>query len=132
MVVANHGPLYLRGELAIDGAAEDMPGVRFRAALCRCGLSKNKPFCDNSHEAGSFQDRGAVGEAGPGVDAHGGPLAVTALKDGPLLFAGNLSIVSGSGRATWSGTKCALCRCGESKNKPFCDGAHRAAGFTSE
>ena len=50
VLVSNHGPLYLRGDLAIGGAPEDAPGVRFRAALCRCGESANKPFCDNAHE----------------------------------------------------------------------------------
>ena len=42
VVVANNGPLYVTGELDIDGAESDMPAVRFRAALCRCGKSDNK------------------------------------------------------------------------------------------
>ncbi|MBX2804228.1 MAG: CDGSH iron-sulfur domain-containing protein [Myxococcales bacterium] len=130
VVVANNGPLYLRGELQIDGAEADMDGVKFRAALCRCGQSSNKPFCDNSHEAAAFVDRGAVGEAGPGRQARGGPLTVQRAPNGPLLLSGNLKIVAASGRVAWQGTKCALCRCGASKNKPFCDGAHKAAGFT--
>ncbi len=132
IVVSNNGPLYVRGELEIDGAADDMPGVRFRAALCRCGESKIKPFCDNSHEAAGFVDRGAVGEKGDGLDAHGGPLKIQPVKDGPLLVNGNAEIVAGSGRIAWSGAKTALCRCGASANKPFCDGSHRAAGFTSD
>jgi CDGSH-type Zn-finger protein len=122
----------VRGELKIDGAADHMPGVRFRAALCRCGESKIKPFCDNSHEAAGFVDRGAVGEKGDGLDAHGGPLKIQPVKDGPLLVSGNAEIVAGSGRIAWSGAKTALCRCGASANKPFCDGSHRAAGFTSD
>ena len=69
--VSYNGPLFARGELAIEGAAADMPGVRFRAALCRCGLSKNKPFCDNSHETAGFKDYGAVGERGDGLEGRG-------------------------------------------------------------
>ncbi|MBO6940372.1 MAG: CDGSH iron-sulfur domain-containing protein [Deltaproteobacteria bacterium] len=131
VTVSNNGPLYVRGDLAIDGAADDMPGVKFRAALCRCGLSKRKPFCDNSHE-GEFKDHGAVGETGDGLDATGGTLTVGRAKNGPLLLAGNLVIRNGAGRVAWKGTKCALCRCGQSKNKPFCDGSHKAAGFTAD
>ena len=132
VVVANNGPLYLRGALAIDGAADDMPGVAYRAALCRCGLSKNKPFCDNSHEDGNFRDRGAVGSTGSAEVDKGGPLEVKRAPNGPLLVSGNLVIVAASGRVAWRGTKTALCRCGHSKNKPFCDGAHRDAGFTAD
>lgn len=129
VVVANNGPLYVQGELKIDGAKPDMPGVAFRVALCRCGDSQNKPFCDNSHEEQGFRDRGALGETGAGFDASGGPLEVGCAPDGPLLLTGNFSIVSGAGREAWRGTKAALCRCGASQNKPFCDGSHKAAGF---
>lgn len=43
-----NGPLYLRGMMKItdqDGKVHELP----RAALCRCGHSANKPFCDNTH-----------------------------------------------------------------------------------
>jgi CDGSH-type Zn-finger protein/uncharacterized Fe-S cluster protein YjdI len=130
--ISNNGPLYLRGDLQIDGAADDMPGVRFRAALCRCGDSKNKPFCDNTHEEAAFRDRGAVGETGEAPDATGGPLQVKRAPNGPLLLSGSFEIVSAAGQATWRGTKAALCRCGASKNKPFCDGAHKSLGFEAE
>ncbi|MCA9604775.1 MAG: CDGSH iron-sulfur domain-containing protein [Myxococcales bacterium] len=132
VVVANHGPLYVRGDLAIEGAPDDAPGLRFRAALCRCGASKNKPFCDNSHEGTRFRDHGAVGARGPGFEAAGGTLTITPTKDGPFEVKGALTIVAASGRPAWRGTETWLCRCGQSKNKPFCDGAHRDAGFTSE
>ncbi len=130
--VANNGPLYLRGDLQIDGASEDMAGVKWRAALCRCGLSKNKPFCDNSHEAGGFVDRGAVGERGPGFDAPGGLLEIRRAKNGPLLLSGKVTLHNGAGQVAWRGEKLALCRCGQSSNKPFCDGTHKGAGFEAD
>ncbi len=132
VTVSYNGPLFAHGDLAIEGAPEDMPGVRFRAALCRCGQSKNKPFCDNSHLEARFEDYGSVGERGPGPSAQGGALTIKPLPDGPLLLTGNLSLRASSGRLGWQGTQVALCRCGESKNKPFCDGSHKGAGFTSD
>ena len=130
--VMYNGPLYVRGDLEVAGAAEDMPGVQFRAALCRCGHSKSKPFCDNSHEEAGFKDYGAVGDRGEGFDVPGGTLKVGRAPNGPLLLSGNFTIIAASGRKAWTGKKAALCRCGHSKNKPFCDGAHKAAGFEAE
>jgi CDGSH-type Zn-finger protein/uncharacterized Fe-S cluster protein YjdI len=131
VVVANNGPLYARGDLRIAGARDDMPGVRFRAALCRCGQSQRKPFCDGSHEAAEFRDQGAVGDRGEGFDAPGGALEIKPFENGPLLLSGNVTLVTASGRPAWSGKGAALCRCGESKNKPFCDGTHKQVGFRS-
>ena len=48
-----NGPLLVRGRIDVthgDGTTERLP----RATLCRCGLSKNKPFCDNSHLGSGF------------------------------------------------------------------------------
>jgi len=129
--VAYNGPLFVRGQLGIDGAPSDAPGLKFRAALCRCGQSRNKPYCDNSHERAGFQDYGAVGETGEGSTETGGPLTIKMAKDGPLLVNGNVTISGGSGRCSWSGNKVALCRCGASDNKPFCDGSHKKIGFTA-
>jgi CDGSH-type Zn-finger protein/uncharacterized Fe-S cluster protein YjdI len=130
VVVSNNGPLYARGRLSIEGAPKESPGLQFRAALCRCGESLNKPFCDNTHEKQQFQDRGAIGTEGDtALEAAGGCLKVKTAPDGPLLVSGNFTLRTGSGRQAWKGTKAALCRCGASKNKPFCDGAHVAAGF---
>ncbi len=133
VTVANNGPLYLEGDLEIDGASDDMPGVRYRAALCRCGDSKNKPFCDNTHEKTEFRDRGAVGTRGQeSLESTGGALTVKRAANGPLLVTGQFVIRAASGREAWRGTKAALCRCGASKDKPFCDGSHKDAGFEAE
>lgn len=130
--VAYNGPLFVRGELEIEEAPTDAPGIGFRAALCRCGHSKNKPFCDNSHEDAGFKDYGAIGETGDASAASGGPLVVKVAKDGPLLLSGNVAMSGSSGRSSWRGTQVALCRCGASENKPFCDGSHKKVGFSGD
>jgi CDGSH-type Zn-finger protein len=130
--VAYDGPLFVRGALEIEGAPSDAPGLSFRAALCRCGQSKNKPFCDDSHARAGFKDSGAVGETGTTGAESGGPLTIRPFKNGPLLLKGNVTILSSSGRRAWRGKQVALCRCGSSGNKPFCDGSHKRIGFMSE
>ena len=130
--VSYNGPLFVRGQLEIEGAPSDAPGLNFRAALCRCGQSNNKPYCDNSHESAGFKDYGAVGETGEPSTESGGPLQIKPVKDGPLMLKGHVRISSSSGRGAWNGQRVFLCRCGASKNKPFCDGSHKQVGFTSD
>ncbi len=55
--------------------------------------------------------------------------AVQPRPDGPLFLRGKIRITDRNGTVTREATRCALCRCGESGNKPFCDGTHRAVGF---
>jgi len=131
-MVSQNGPLYLKGLLEFASAGDAGAGTRFRAALCRCGESANKPYCDNSHEKVGFIDSGAVGQDGPGLKAEGGPLQITPLADGPVKVQGNLSIRASTGRVAWRGGQAFLCRCGASKNKPFCDGSHKAASFKAD
>ena len=49
--------------------------------------------------------------------------------DGPLIARGNVEILDAEGQVIFSGDDVALCRCGASSNKPFCDGSHKKAGF---
>jgi uncharacterized Fe-S cluster protein YjdI len=51
--------------------------------------------------------------------------------NGPLFLRGRLRIVAADGRVIRQDTRVALCRCGASRNKPFCDGSHRRIGFTT-
>ena len=57
---------------------------------------------------------------------------VTCLKNGPLLFEGFKVIKNAKGEDVQVRAKAALCRCGESNNKPFCDGTHATVGFIDE
>lgn len=126
--VRENGPLALHAEIEIDGKP-----VGYRLTLCRCGASANKPYCDGSHATAGFIATGEPAtQASEPLAARNGPLKVTPLKDGPLLVDGSLEIVSGTGRTMNRVEKAALCRCGQSSNKPYCDGTHRSVGFKSE
>jgi len=168
-------------------------------ALCRCGLSANKPFCDGSHGTSDFSDEKSddrvnnhrvkyVGEKitvlfNGGACAHAaycvndlpsvfktdadpwiqpdstsveklieqiekcpsGALSysinggerkiqqsgakVIVRKDGPYAVTGGIDLVGQEWCDGVSNERYVLCRCGASKNKPFCDGSHVGIGF---
>ena len=165
-------------------------------ALCRCGASDKKPFCDGSHSEVGFDgtetaDRGPIADrrrvygsgdtrlgddkslcwhAGFCVRAHtkawdlasGGDGAdgellaemvhscpsgrlelirdgevvereydrrIDVVDDGPLWVRGGVPIETADGAALEVRNRVSLCRCGASRNKPFCDGAHVEANF---
>ena len=50
------GPLWVRGGIPVVAADGEPYEVRNRVTLCRCGASKNKPFCDASHASIGFTD----------------------------------------------------------------------------
>jgi CDGSH-type Zn-finger protein len=50
------GPLWVRGGVKVIAADAYTYEVRNRVTLCRCGASKNKPFCDGTHAAIKFRD----------------------------------------------------------------------------
>jgi uncharacterized Fe-S cluster protein YjdI/CDGSH-type Zn-finger protein len=54
-----NGPLYLRGRLRLQTPGGRTTRQMYRVALCRCGASQNKPFCDNSHRLIGFRDSGS-------------------------------------------------------------------------
>ncbi|MDD1762542.1 MAG: (4Fe-4S)-binding protein [Methanothrix sp.] len=54
---------------------------------------------------------------------------IKVMKNGPLLVEGNCTLVDGDGKEDTVNGPFALCRCGGSKKKPFCDGSHIRIGF---
>ena len=50
-----NGPLYIRGRVKIQARDGTVIREDIRMALCRCGASENKPFCDNSHVLTGFR-----------------------------------------------------------------------------
>jgi uncharacterized Fe-S cluster protein YjdI len=56
-------------------------------------------------------------------------LQVKASRHGPLTVRGDVRLVTEDGTEIARDTRVALCRCGQSRRQPLCDGSHRAAGF---
>jgi CDGSH-type Zn-finger protein/uncharacterized Fe-S cluster protein YjdI len=127
IALRENGPLAINAEI-------DLAGMRIgtRATLCRCGQSKNKPYCDSSHVAAGFAASGEpVTTASVALAKRDGVLAITPYPNGPLGFAGPVEIISGTGRTIDRVEKTTLCRCGQSARKPYCDGTHRKVGFVT-
>jgi CDGSH-type Zn-finger protein/uncharacterized Fe-S cluster protein YjdI len=123
------GPYGFRGDLRINGTF-----AGYRATLCRCGASKNKPYCDGSHHDIHFDATGepATSDSPETLATRDGPLQIDPQTNGPLKVCGNLEITSGTGRMVTRLTNVFLCRCGHSQNKPFCDGSHAKVGFIAD
>ncbi len=174
-------------------------------ALCRCGHSKSKPFCDGSHTAVGFDGTETASREpyreqaermeGPELDLtdaeplcafarfcdphgkvwnqvertdeaevratfvrqvnhcpsgrlvawerskpleHALPVSIGIIEDppervsGPLWLRGGVQLVAGDGFRYERRNRVTLCRCGASKNKPFCDGSHAAIKFRDD
>ena len=105
---------------------------RWCRSTIRCGASKNKPFCDGSHNAAGFTATGEpVSRESKPLTERGGRLEIRPAPDGPLVVTGNLELCCGTGRTIDRVTQTRLCRCGGSASKPFCDGTHARIGFRS-
>ena len=132
--VPSAGPLCLTGRIEVEVGGEIVADTD-DVALCRCGHSANKPFCDGSHNRVGFDDPGVIqgGRLVPGREevADGAPVRIVCAENGPLLVRGPLAVVGSDGVVS-EGTKGALCRCGLSSTKPFCDGSHKGSDFEAD
>jgi CDGSH-type Zn-finger protein len=188
-----------------QGAEVSVPAARY--ALCRCGKSGKKPFCDGTHarigfdgtetasrkpyreQAKTFDgplysllDAPALCALGQFCDARGKvwqqightdqlevrntflrqvehcpagrltavdkasgralepelPVSITLVEDpaqdcsGPIWLRGGIKVIAADGFAYETRNRVTLCRCGESKNKPFCDGTHASIKFKAK
>lgn len=106
-------------------------------ALPRVFEKERRPWIDPTHAtageieeavercpSGALRVRLLRGETRPRRTA----VEITPDPDGPLLVRGPIQVVRADGTVE-EVTRAAFCRCGQSGNKPFCDGSHREAGF---
>jgi CDGSH-type Zn-finger protein/uncharacterized membrane protein YozB (DUF420 family) len=195
--VTTDGPYLVTGACRVlDARGVEVP-ARATFALCRCGNSSRKPFCDGTHAKIGFSgrrfapalngttdayrvqhitihdDRAVCAHSGictdnlpavfrlgqePWVDANAASMeaiialvnrcpsgalsysvndappqdiprerAITCSQNGPYYVTGDVTLRDGV--APRFADRYTLCRCGASKNKPFCDGTHWAIGF---
>lgn len=132
IMVRPDGPLICKGEVAITikNANGEVIAKEKEFVLCRCGLSKTKPFCDGAHKHGNiklaqdFSDERA--ENISGLDEH---LTISVKENAMYSITGAVTIFSRDGLSKTTRTKAALCRCGYSEKKPFCDIKHKKCGF---
>jgi len=196
------GPYIVRNLEKLQNSRGESIPIKRTIALCRCGGSANKPFCDGTHSTIGFSgtkvtdvardkrrnypgkkitihdNRGICSHAGfctdnlvavfrsnakPWIDPDGagveaiietikkcpsGALSysieevesrdqarepmIAVSKDGPYYASGGIELKDQPRGEGASEEHYTLCRCGASKNKPFCDGTHWHVKFTDE
>ncbi len=130
IVPTTHGPYECRGELEIVTADGQVLSAATEAWLCRCGQSATKPHCDGSHTKTGFRDDSQPQpEAPPVQPGASGVLRIGLRVNGPLRIEGSCEVRDPVAGLIFAGEQTALCRCGRSAKKPFCDGTHRQVGF---
>jgi CDGSH-type Zn-finger protein len=83
-------------------------------------------------ESTRFDDDLAAGLGAEPAAAPGPGATITPYRDGPLIVRGDFRLVDQDGNEIDPGRPTiALCRCGKSGIKPFCDGAHKRSGFSA-
>jgi CDGSH-type Zn-finger protein len=129
-LITSAGPINLTGNITLvreDGSVTYANHI----SLCRCGASKNKPTCDNRHLEVEFLNSGRIQEASDTQHSERPcKITISCIKDGPITFRGRLRLHNHLGQECVK-QRGSLCRCGQSTNKPFCDGSHEKTGFRS-
>ncbi|MDH5600232.1 MAG: CDGSH iron-sulfur domain-containing protein [Gammaproteobacteria bacterium] len=132
IMVRPNGPLICKGdtEITLLNAAGEVVLKDKEFALCRCGMSKSKPFCDGSHKNREEDIAQAfIDEREEDIHSLDGELTIMVKENAMYSFKGPVTIFSRDGLSKTTRTKGALCRCGHSDKKPFCDVQHKKCGF---
>lgn len=126
------GPLLCTGQIEIVAADGTLLQSTDNVVLCRCGHSSDKPFCDGSHKKNDFIHDGCFVDKKAESLGTGGMLKISVRENAMLVATGPVKIISADGTCQTTRNKVALCRCGASANKPFCDSSHKHCGFPDE
>lgn len=137
-----NGPLLVRDLENLKNSRSERIETEAVIALCRCGGSGKKPFCDGTHKKIGFSgqlpadnrdDKGGDDSA-EGVEQHDSDLepAIIVGKNGPYAVSGSIELLEVKFGKGVSREQYFLCRCGASENKPFCDGSHSKIEFRDE
>jgi CDGSH iron-sulfur domain-containing protein 3 len=122
------GPNVVSGDVVVTGARSMGAKKSATVVLCRCGMSKDKPFCDGTHTRIGFKDPAILPPDAPQETLSPGSVTIIPTPNGPFECRGPLTLLGADGR-TSSCEETWLCRCGHSQSKPFCDGSHKRIGF---
>lgn len=127
--VQPNGPLLCTGNIEVYDAQGTLLRATEDVALCRCGHSKNKPFCDGSHREAEFENDGIFAGVTSEEPGGEGRLCIEVHENAGLLAKGVMVVHSADGNFSVTRNEAALCRCGQSGNKPFCDISHKECQF---
>ncbi|MFP3874501.1 MAG: CDGSH iron-sulfur domain-containing protein [Thiohalophilus sp.] len=130
LIVRPDGPLQFEGEITLVDGDGNLLLNGDEAWLCRCGQSQDRPFCDGAHKRCGFADPARFDDDRREALADDSTaLHLTLKTDAMLIAKGPLTIRSKDGSSVSTRNRAALCRCGQSRNKPFCDASHKQCGF---
>lgn len=120
------GPLVVTGEIIIFDSRGKVLLEDNEAWLCRCGKSNKPPFCDGTHKKTNFKDAANINDQRKQeLENSDARLEITVRENAMLLCNGPVTIFNKQQTESTTRNKVALCRCGKSNNKPFCDASHK-------
>jgi CDGSH-type Zn-finger protein len=133
ITVRPNGPYRVEGGVPLEDADGKPYDLKPAYSLCRCGKSAAKPYCDKTHlECGFIGAETAdpfmrAGTPRPEMVEEAALIRV--VRDGPYEVVGGPTLTLSDGRLCETLTTYRLCRCGASKDKPFCDDTHLEVQF---
>lgn len=132
ITIRPNGPYRVEGGVPLERSDGTLDELKPAYSLCRCGQSKNKPYCDSTHKECGFEGAEIADPDSPAESVRASDVAASVIRvvrDGPYEIVGVPTLTFSDGRVCKSRPYYRLCRCGASKNKPFCDDTHIEIGF---